>query len=154
MTAPHTEPPPNVALVRVRMHHMDPVSVYHGRVFDLFEEARTEVFRRLGFAYRAVEEAGAAMIAIDVGARFHRPLHFDDLLAITVTVTTLTRVRLTVAYEARREGEATVTFAGHTAFAFIDVARGRAVAVPPDVVMAVRGCPGIRRDGANAPPLS
>ena len=45
--------PLNVSQVRLRMFHSDRITaIYHGRIFDLFEEARTEAFRRCGFEYR------------------------------------------------------------------------------------------------------
>ena len=141
----------NVSRVRVRFYHMDPTSIFHGRVFELFEEARTEAFRRVGFEYRVVAEAGQAMIVTGVDAQFHQPVRFDDLLDIGVFVSLLSRVRITIEYEARRAGSAEIVLGGHTAFAFVDTVRGRPVPVPPSIVSAVHRYPGMLREQATRP---
>ncbi len=58
--------PFNVRQVRIRMHHTDAMgAVYHGTYFPLFDEARTEVFRDLGYTWRdAVEGEGRAMVIV------------------------------------------------------------------------------------------
>ena len=128
------------------MHHTDLSGIFHGRVFELFEDARTEVFRRLGFEYRTVIEAGQAMVALDVGATFSRPLRvIDDEIEIGVFVSLLTRVRITVEYELRRLGEDAAAVTGHTTFAFVDPGRSRPVAVPAGIHAAVAACPGMLR---------
>ncbi len=136
----------NVAVVRLRMHHTDLAGIFHGRVFDLFEEGRTEVFRRLGFEYRTVIDRGQAMVAIHVDAAFVRPIRvLDEELAISVFITHLSRARITVAYDIRRPGELKPAATGHTAFAFIDVARSRPVPVPAEIVAAIARCPDMLR---------
>src|SRR5487761_2760098 len=92
--------PRNVRHVRVRMHHTDLVgAVYHGTYFDLFEDARTEVFRALGYTYRdCVEDEGRLMIIVRAACDYKRPARMDDELAIAVTVESLTRARLGFAY--------------------------------------------------------
>src|SRR5664280_2872295 len=46
IAASGSEPALNVRLARVRMHHTDLMGcVYHGTYFDLFEDARSEMFR-------------------------------------------------------------------------------------------------------------
>ena len=135
----------NVALVRLRMYHTDLAGIFHGRVFDLFEEARTEVFRRHGFAIALTEARGIALVVTGCDASFHRPLRLDDELAVAVFVSALSRARVAVAYEVRRPGQEEVAVTGHTAFAFFDRARGRPVAVPPEIRLAIARCPAMLR---------
>jgi acyl-CoA thioester hydrolase len=138
--------PANVSRVRLRMFHSDRINaIYHGRVFDLFEEARTEVFRRLGFEYREIEDAGDAMIVIGISARFHAAARFDETVAIGVFVDALRKVQLTVAYEGRREGNGTLLFTGETSFAFVNQATGRLVRVPSGILRALDRCSAMRR---------
>jgi acyl-CoA thioester hydrolase len=139
--------PLNVSRVRLRMYHSDLVNaVYHGRIFELFEEARTEAFRRCGFEYREIDEAGNAMIVTAIAARFHAAARFDEVIQIAVHVSALSKAHVTIAYEGRREGEATILFTGETAFAFVNKQSGRPVRVPDGIHRALERCPEMRRE--------
>ncbi|HZU76539.1 MAG TPA: thioesterase family protein [Dehalococcoidia bacterium] len=138
--------PANVSLVRVRMYHTDLVGgAFHGRYFDLFEEARTEAFRRAGFHWEMTHRQGIAFVVTRVACDFYRPTAMDDELAIAVFVTKLSRARCVVEYEMRRAGEEALLAHGRTDFAFWDVQRGRLVAVPESVREAVFRCEGMYR---------
>ncbi len=139
--------PANVSRVRVRMYHSDLIAaVFHGRVFEIFEEARTETFRRLGFEYREIDEAGHAMIVTAIGARFFAPAQFDEVIHVHVFVDAMRKARVLISYEARRETDGTLLFCGETAFAFVDRERGRPVRVPEGIRAAVTRCPRMLRD--------
>jgi acyl-CoA thioester hydrolase len=138
--------PCNVIHVRLRMYHTDLSGVFHGRVFELFEEARTEVFRRLGFEHRQTAERGIVMIVTDVDARFIRPLRtVDEEIEASIFVSHRSGARLTIEYELRRIGDDTPAITGHTAFAFIDAARERPVPVPKETIAAIERCPRMDR---------
>ena len=134
--------PANVSRVRLRMYHSDLIAaVFHGRAFEIFEEARTETFRRLGFEYREIDAAGQAMIVTAVSARFVAQPRFDELIQVHVFVDALRKAQITIDYEARRESDETLLFAGETAFAFVDKERGRPVRVPAGIAAALNRCP-------------
>jgi acyl-CoA thioester hydrolase len=138
--------PCNVSRVRLRMYHSDLVNaVYHGRIFELFEEARTEAFRRCGFEYREIDEAGNAMIVTAIAARFRAAARFDEVVRITVHVDALSKAQIRIGYEGRREGDGTLLFTGETAFAFITKSTGRPVRVPEGIHRALERCPEMRR---------
>ena len=133
------------------MYHSDLVGgVFHGRVFEVFEEARTEAFRRLGFEYRETDEAGIAMIVTAVGARFFKPARMDDLVQVGVFVDALRRTQVLIAYEGRREGDGELLFTGETNFAFVDRASGRPVRMPEAIRTAIQRCPSMLRRDKNA----
>ena len=143
--------PMNVSRVRVRMYHTDFVGgAFHGRYFDLFEEARTEAFRRAGFHWEMTHREGIAFVVTGIGAEFFRPTAMDDDLAISVFVTRLTKARCVVEYEVRRAGETELLARGHTAFAFFDVRRARPVGVPASVREAVMRGTGLYRPAEPA----
>lgn len=138
--------PMNVSRVRVRMYHTDLVGgAFHGRYFGLFEEARTEAFRRAGFDWETTHREGIAFVVTACGCAFYRPTRMDDDLAIAVYVTRLTRARCMVVYEVRRAGEEDLLARGHTDFAFWDSARGRLVGVPESIRATVHRCAGMYR---------
>jgi acyl-CoA thioester hydrolase len=142
--------PLNVSRVRLRMYHSDLVNaVYHGRIFELFEEARTEAFRRCGFEYREIDDAGNAMIVTSIAARFHAAARFDEVVAVSVFVEALSKAQVTIAYEGRRESDGTLLFIGETAFAFVNEKTGRPVRVPEGIHRALERCPDMMRRGAQ-----
>jgi acyl-CoA thioester hydrolase len=139
--------PLNVSRVRLRMYHSDTVNaLYHGRVFDVFEEARTEAFRRLGFEYREVEDAGNAMVVTAISARFYAAGRMDDIVLVGVFIDALRKAQVIIGYEGRREADGALLFTGETHFAFVDTARGRPVRVPEGIHAAVARCPAMLRD--------
>jgi acyl-CoA thioester hydrolase len=135
--------PPNTRLVRVRMHHTDLLgAVYHGQFFDLFEDARTEVFRALDYTYRTcTEEEGRVMIIVRAACDYKRPARMDDLLAIAVTVPEITRAKITFTYMVRIAGSSQLVAQGEHVFAFLDARTGRPTSVPPRLVALVKATP-------------
>ena len=133
-------PARNVRRVRVRMYHTDLVgAVYHGTYFDLFEEARTEVFRALGYTYRdCVEGEGRMMIIVQAACDYLHPARMDDELAIAVRVETLTRTRLTFAYDVSLWAGGKRMALGRQVFAFLDARTQRPTSVPPRLAALIR----------------
>ncbi len=86
----------NVRHVRVRMHHTDLMgAVYHGTYFDLFEEARTEVFRDLGYTYHdCTEGESRLMVIVRAACDYKRPARMDDLVAVRVRVSGISKSTL------------------------------------------------------------
>lgn len=140
--------PANVSRVRVRMYHTDLAGgLFHGRVFELFEEARTEASRRLGFEWRITDAAGIGMVVTSVSARFFKPAAMDDLVLVGVYVDELRRAQVRIGYEGRRAADGALLFTGATTFAFVDRARGRPMRVPEPLLAAIGRCPVMRREG-------
>jgi acyl-CoA thioester hydrolase len=141
-----TDPPSNVSRVRLRMYHSDLVNaVYHGRIFEIFEEVRTEAFRRCGFEYREISDAGNAMIVTAIAARFHAAGRFDEVVQVAVFVDALRKAQVLIAYEGRRESDGALLFTGETNFAFVNRATGRPVRVPDGIHRAIQRCPALLR---------
>lgn len=60
--------------------------VYHGHYAQFFEIARTESIRKLGFSYKELEEMGIVLPVVDMHTRFLRPIKYDDLITVTVSL--------------------------------------------------------------------
>lgn len=60
--------------------------VYHGHYAQFFEIARTESIRNLGFTYKELEAMGIVMPVVDMHTRFLRPIKYDDLISVTVSL--------------------------------------------------------------------
>jgi acyl-CoA thioester hydrolase len=100
---------------------------YHGRYFEWFEAARTEMLRDLGIAYHDVEASGIIMPVIEASCRYRRAIRYDEIIDIEVQVAELTKTRLKLEYIARGEsGE--VRASSYTLHCF--VRKGRPVRIP------------------------
>lgn len=85
--------------------------VYHANYLRLFELGRTEMLREIGFTYRNMEETDRVMLPLaEVGLKYKKPAHYDDLLEIRTSIAELKNASVTLAYEIYNEaGELLVT---------------------------------------------
>ena len=106
--------------VRVRYCETDRMSVaHHGSYVAWFEEARTEWMRLRGRSYRQIEDGGDLLQVVDFQCRYHRPVDYDEVVAIRVRVQEAGRAAVTLAYEARRESDGAVCATGSTKLACV-----------------------------------
>lgn len=112
-----SEPPHRV---RVRYCETDRMAVaHHGSYVAWFEEARTEWMRRRGRTYREIEDAGDLLQVVDLRCRYHRPVDYDEVVAVRVRIAEVGRAAVTLDYEARRESDGQVCATGSTKLACV-----------------------------------
>jgi YbgC/YbaW family acyl-CoA thioester hydrolase len=112
--------------------------MYHGAFLDVFDDARIETFRRLGYTYARMVAGGWTAVIRRIECEFLAPAWMDDLLAIVVTIPRFTRATMTIRYDCRRE-ENHLALA-HAVFAFVDTGR-KPLRVPPDLRSVVEDHP-------------
>ena len=77
----------------------DPLGVaWHGRYFEWFEQARTELFRSVDLAVPAIQSLGFKMFIVEANCRYMAPLIYDQQLACTAWFTAGSPL-IRVAYE-------------------------------------------------------
>lgn len=92
--------------VRVRYNECDPMGVAHHTAYPTwFEMARTELLRKRGRAYRALEAEGILFVIIRLNVEYHRPAQYDDVLCVHAKASSAGRVRITHEYRVRRVNE-------------------------------------------------
>lgn len=101
---------------RVRYGECDSMGyLYHGRYWEYFEEARTELLRRLGVRYRDLEREGVFFVVYKAQIKYLAPIRYDDIASVLVRVSRITRTRVDHDYEVyvdgRRTTEASSTLA-------------------------------------------
>ena len=117
--------------VRVRYAETDRMGLlHHANYIVYFEIGRTELLRKRGFAYRDIEDAGHFLVIVDVGCKFKKPAHYDDLLTLVTIVERITHVKIVHRYEVRRDG--VLLAEGHSTLACVD-REGRPQALPPSI---------------------
>lgn len=74
----------DVQQIRVRYAETDRMGVvYNSHFLVYFEVGRTEYMRRLGTAYRELEERGVFLVVVEAHCRYRGPAHYDDVLEMT-----------------------------------------------------------------------
>jgi acyl-CoA thioester hydrolase len=104
-------PPPVWVEVRRRIcfGEVDAMAVlWHGQYARLFEEASTELRRRVGLGYETFRQAGLRAPVVEFHADYHRSLFLDELATVRATLIWTDAARLNIEYEVRGE-------AGHIA---------------------------------------
>lgn len=133
--------PVNLHRTRVRSHQTDlNGAMYHARFFDIFDDARIETFRRLGYTYEQFKAEGWVLVIRRVECDFRMPALMDDVLTVTIQVERFTRATMVARFECRRDGD--LVASGRTTYAFLDMS-GRPRAVPERVRALAESAPGL-----------
>jgi acyl-CoA thioester hydrolase len=123
--------PLNVHEFRVRTHQTDlNAAMYHGAYFDIFDDARIETFRRMGYTYERMKAGGWTTVIRRIDCEFYAAGQMDDLLTVTVCIPGFTPATMKVRYLCCH-GDLLVATA-HAVFAFVN-ALGKPIRVPPDL---------------------
>lgn len=123
--------------VRVRYKETDQMGVaYYSNYLVWFEVARAELFRKIGYAYRGIEEdMGLMLMVVEASCRYKLPARYDDLLNVDCCLKKLGSSSLTFGYTVRRKGN--VLAEGETAHVFVDKT-GRPKRIPSNIREALR----------------
>lgn len=114
--------------IRVRYAETDRMGLlHHANYLIYFEQARTELLRHAGLAYKDMEDQGFLFVLTKFEVRYRKPAHYDDLLTIRTTVVRTTAVRIDHRYEVFRDG--VLLAEGSSTLACVDRS-GRVQALP------------------------
>jgi acyl-CoA thioester hydrolase len=96
--------------VRVYFENTDAGGVvYHAEYLRFLERARTEWLRHLGFDHQALGRTHRIVFVVSaIAADFVKPAHLDDMVAVSVKLESLGKVRCVFEQEIRREDEVLV----------------------------------------------
>ena len=120
--------------IRVRYAETDQMGVaYHGGYFAWFEVGRTDLLRERGVTYRELEQRDVRLPVIETGARFLRPVLYDDLIEVRTRVAAVSGARLSFEYEIHRDGTDGPLATAFTAHAAVN-GQGRPRRLPVDVL--------------------
>ncbi len=111
--------------------------VYYGNYLTIFERARNELMRSVGYTYRRCEEEGWMLPVVHAEVDYHSPARYDDLLEVTAFVQAHRGVRIEIACEVRRKGEDKVLVNGFTRHCFVSAKDFRPVPPPPGLLEVV-----------------
>lgn len=142
----------NVHQTRVRSHQTDlNGSMYHGAFFDVFDDARIDVFRRLGYSYERAVAGGWQLVIRRAECEYHLPATLDQVLDIAVKVESIRPATLTCRYEC--SNAARLIAVGRVVYVFLN-RRGRPMRFPADLRSLIEECAGILAYGGKVEPMA
>ena len=102
--------------LRVRYAETDAMGiVHHSRYIPWFEVGRVNHLREIGLPYKQIEKMGYLFVITDLGARYHMPARFDDVVTIRTWMDKVASRGMRLEYQIVNEaGETLVT--GFTKF--------------------------------------
>lgn len=120
--------------VRVRYAETDQMGyVYYGNYATFYEVGRVELFRSLGFSYKALEDSGIMMPVLELHSRFLRPSRYDEEITIRTHLKEKPGVRIRFEYELFN-GLGELLNTGSTTLVFVDMKRNKPCAAPSDFI--------------------
>jgi len=103
--------------------------VHHTNYLKYFEQGRTELLRKSGWAYRDLESSGIYFVVTKALCNYHSPARYDDLLILTTSVKRVTLARIDHHYELRRKSEGLLLSTGQTTLACVN-GQGQIIPMP------------------------
>jgi acyl-CoA thioester hydrolase len=91
-----------------------------------------EWLRATGHSYRDMERQGRGLVVVEALLHYRRPAYFDEELTLSTHLAELGKISLRFDYEVLRDGDVLVT--GHTRHACIDLASGKPVRMPEELL--------------------
>lgn len=128
----------NLALYRVIFGDTDQMGVaYYANHLRWFEIGRTELLRQIGVPYTSIEEKGLHFPVTEVSCRYFRPSHYDDVITIETTLTSVGRATLTFNYRLLRKEDDALIASGWTKHACVDD-KGKVTKIPSALEVALK----------------
>lgn len=138
--------PTLVTRLRVRYPEVDGMGVvYHAHYLVWCDMGRTELIRSLGLSYADIEKGGLFLAVAEASVRYGASARYDDLIAVTTTLTEVRSRSLRFDYLIERDGELPRRLATATV-RLVPMNRDGALRRLPDALLR------IFRDGLAAKP--
>ena len=120
--------------LRVNYYETDAMGyVHHSNYIRYFETARTEMFKKIGVNYAAMEADGVMMPVIYTTCRYIYPAKFDELLTICIIMKEMPETRMHLNYEVINEERKKIC-EGSVDLAFINSHSRRPCRAPENVI--------------------
>ncbi|PPK99828.1 acyl-CoA thioesterase [Parapedobacter indicus] len=124
--------------VRVRYAETDQMGyVYYGNYAMFYEVGRVELFRSLGFSYKALEDSGIMLPVIELQSKFLKPAKYDEEISVKASLKEKPSVKIRFDYELFNQNRELLN-TGSTTLVFIDMKRNKPCKAPADFLARLR----------------
>jgi acyl-CoA thioester hydrolase len=128
----------HVTEIRVRYADTDQMKIaHHGKYFEYFEEARSDLLRGVGLPYSEIEAMGLLLPVIEAHAEYKHAAQYDDLLEVVAYLRQVPVARVRLDYEVFRKGETTPLAVGYTVHGFVHESTRRPTRAPAQFLEAI-----------------
>lgn len=103
--------------------------VYHGNYARFFEIGRTELFRKIGLAYKEVEEKGIIMPVVAMDIKYYTPARYDDILTIKTRIEKMPTSRIVLLHDIYNRSKQLLV-KGSVALCFVDREKRKPIKAP------------------------
>ncbi len=99
----------SASLIRVRYAETDAMGiVHHSRYIPWFEVGRSDWLREAGLSYSEFQAMGYYLTVVEVGARYHKPACYDQLVTVRTWVGEVQSRAIRMEYEVVDDAGATL----------------------------------------------
>ena len=124
--------------IRIRYADTDQMGyVYYGRYANFYEIARVELFRKLGFSYKDLEDQGVGMPVIEMNSKFLLPVRYDEEVLIVTRIKDIPKSKITFTYKLFNS-EGLIVNEAKTVLTFIDLKRKKPVRIPSELMTIIK----------------
>jgi len=125
--------------LRVRYAETDAAGVVHHAAYLVwFEEARSELSRRIGAPYSSLERVGVDLVVTRVEGRFRRAARYDEEVRVWCRLSEVASRRCVFHYRAVRASDDELLVTGTTEHVAVDRRRGRPARIPEPFLACFR----------------
>lgn len=138
-TAPDDPKPLELTVTRcLHFSEVDALAIaWHGHYLRFFEDAHTELMRRIGLSYQNYREQQIGAPVAQAHVDYHRPLLLDQQFSVTARLCWNDGARLDTEYEIRcQDGMLAAT--GYTVQMLVDLRTQEPFLVPPKLLADVQ----------------
>ena len=124
--------------IRIRYADTDQMGyVYYGRYANFYEIARVELFRKLGFSYKDLEDKGVGMPVIEMNSKFLLPVRYDEEVLIVTRIEDIPKSKISFTYKLFNS-EGLIVNEAKTVLTFIDLKRKKPVRIPSELMTIIK----------------
>lgn len=105
--------------------------VYYGNYATFYEVGRVELFRSLGFSYKALEDSGIMMPVLELQSRFLKPSRYDEEITVRTHLKEKPGIKIRFDYELFNQ-RGVLLNTGSTTLVFVDMERNKPCMAPSD----------------------
>lgn len=124
----------SVSELQIRYDEVDKMGyVYHGNYAKYYHISRTELFRKLGFSDKKLEDLKILMPIIELNIKYIKPIYYDDIITITTFLKKIPDSRVKFYHEVRNVDDELINEATST-LVFVDMKTRLPMRVPLFIV--------------------
>jgi len=124
--------------IRVRYADTDQMKmVYYAKMFEYFEQGRSDLLRYIGLPYPEIEAMGYYLPVVEAHAKYLKSARYDDLLTVKTVLREKPQARVRIEYEIFNHDAKEPLAGGYTVHTFVNASTGKPTRAPDRFIEAL-----------------